>query len=102
MIDPSHSPQILNIGERIFLYCKALGYPIPTVQWYRGRIAEVPIAHRFQQLTSVRADTPGTRVYTCIGRNNAGGIQHSEHKNITVIFKGETSILYCAMCSSKS
>ena len=92
-INPAQSPYTVSVGTRLFLYCKALGYPTPTVQWYRGSNPVVPIAQYFQQLFSVPTDLPHKREYTCIGRNNAGNKRHAAHKKITVIVKG-------TLCSS--
>lgn len=87
-INPSQSPYTVSVGTRLFLYCKALGYPTPTVQWYRGRHPVVPIAQYFQQLFSVPTDVPHKREYTCIGRNNAGNKKHTALKKIRVVVKG--------------
>jgi len=88
VINPSQSPYTVTVGTSLFLYCKALGYPTPTVQWYRGRSPVVPIAQYFQQLFSVPTNLPQRREYTCIGRNNAGNKKQTVQKKITVIVKG--------------
>ena len=83
-INPFQSPYTVNVGERLLLYCKAEGYPIPTVQWYENN-ASIP--QQTSQTYIVSTDTSGTTVYTCEGKNNAGGMQNIAHASITVTVK---------------
>jgi len=87
-IDPLQSPYTVSVGARLLLYCRGNGEPTPTVQWYSGRRKVTDIAQLFQQLYLVPTNLPGTTVYTCKGSNNAGNIQQSAEKSITVIVEG--------------
>ena len=96
IIDPPQSPYNVNVGDRLFLYCKALGYPIPTVQWYKGRRRRpaVSIHSIFQQLVSVETNVAGSFVYTCIGRNIVGKVHRAKSKSITVVVNGKNLNVY--------
>jgi len=83
-INPSQSPHIIPVGERLFLYCMAEGFPIPTIQWYVNNTS-TPLQSSPLYLAS--SDAPGTTVYTCEGRNNAGNMENVAHANVTVIVK---------------
>ena len=84
----NQSPYVINIGSLATLYCRANGKPIPTVQWYKDNVAINPVATLFQQVFLIPTDTPHTTVYTCVGRNYAGGKKNMESANITVTVKG--------------
>ena len=84
-IDPTQSPHTVNVGERLILYCTAEGFPIPTIQWYKNN---VPILQKPpQSYLAASTNTPGTTVYTCEGKNNAGNMKNTANANITVIVK---------------
>ena len=93
-IDPPQSPYTISVGTRLFLYCRADGLPTPTVQWFSGSSKVNDIAQLFQQLYLVPTDTPGTRVYTCKGVNNAGNTKHTMKKSIAVVVEGIFSQKY--------
>ena len=83
-IDPPQSPHMVNVGERLLLYCIAEGFPIPTIQWYKN-YALIP--QQTSQVYLASTDIPSTTVYTCEGKNNAGNIQNIAHASITVTVK---------------
>ena len=75
----------VNIGDRLLLYCIAKGFPIPTIQWYENNTS---IPQQSSPLYLASTDTPGTTVYTCEGKNNAGNMANIARANITVIVEG--------------
>jgi len=79
---------MINVGSLGILHCRAKGRPIPTVQWYKDGIAVNPFASIFQQSFVVPTNISHTTVYTCVGINYAGNIEHTKSVNITVIIKG--------------
>ena len=81
-IDPPNSPHMVNVGERLLLYCKAEGKPIPTIQW---RVNNVLIPRLPSQVYLASTNIPSTTVYTCEGKNNAGNMENTAHASITVI-----------------
>ena len=83
-IDPPQSPHMVNVGERLLLYCIAEGFPIPTVQWYKNHAL---IPQYSSQVYLASTNTPSTTVYTCEGKNNAGNMQNTARASITVIVK---------------
>ena len=83
-IDPPQSPHMVNVGERLLLYCIAEGFPIPAIQWYKN-YALIP--QQSSQVYLASTDIPSTTVYTCEGKNNAGNIQNIARASITVIVK---------------
>ena len=70
------------VGKTLFLYCIAEGFPIPTIHWYKNHTL---IPEQASQVYLASTDTPGTTVYTCEGKNNAGSMENKAHANITVI-----------------
>ena len=83
-IDPPQSLYIVNVGEILWLYCIAKGFPIPTIQWYKNNTL---IPQQSSSLYLVSTDTPGTTVYTCEGKNNAGNMQNIARANAIVLVK---------------
>ena len=73
---------MVNVGERLPLYCIAEGKPIPTIQWYENN---VPLPQQSSQVYFVSTNIPSTTVYTCEGKNNAGNMENIAHASITVI-----------------
>ena len=84
-IDPPHSTHVVNVEAKVILHCIAEGLPVPTIQWYKNNI---PISQQSSELYLVSTDSPGTTVYTCVGKNNAGNMENTASANITVIVKG--------------
>ena len=87
----NESPYMTNVGSLATLYCKAIGKPIPRVQWYKDDTTVNPISSPFQQSFVVPTNMPHTTVYTCRGTNYIGNIKHIRSANITVIVKGNVS-----------
>ena len=88
----NQSPYVINVGSLhpiATLLCRASGKPIPTVQWHKHNVAANPVATLFQQSFLIPTDMPHTTVYTCVGRNYAGGKKHMKSANITVTVKGK-------------
>ena len=84
-INPANSPHMIYVGKTLFLYCIAEGFPIPTIQWYKNHTS---VPQQLSQVYLASTDTPGTTVYTCEGKNNAGNMENKAHANITVIVEG--------------
>ena len=84
-IDPPQSPHVVAVDDRLLLYCIAKGFPIPTIHWYENNTL---IPQQSSPLYLASTDTPGTAVYTCEGKNNAGNMQNVAHASITVIVEG--------------
>ena len=83
-IDPSQSPYMVMVGEIVLLKCIAEGFPIPTIRWYENNVL-IPQQSSLFHLAST--DAPGTTLYTCEGRNNAGNMINIAQANITVAVK---------------
>ena len=83
-IDPSQSPYMVTVGERLLLYCIAEGFPIPTIRWYENNTL-VPQQSSPFHLASTNA--PGTTLYTCEGKNSAGNMINIARENIRVVVK---------------
>ena len=81
-IDPAKSPYMVNVDERLLLYCIAEGLPIPTIRWYENNVL---IPRQSSPFHPVSTKVPHTTVYTCEGRNNAGKMRNIARANITVI-----------------
>ena len=77
-----------NVGSLAILYCRAIGKPIPRVQWYKDDTTVNSISSSFQQSFIVPTNMPHTTVYTCKGINYIGNMKHIRSANITVIVKG--------------
>ena len=78
-----------NVGSLAILYCRAIGKPIPRVQWYKDDTAVNPISSSFQQAFIVPTNMPHTTVYTCKGTNYIESMKHTRSASITVIVKGK-------------
>jgi len=89
IISPSQSPHRVTVGTQLLLYCAAEGLPTPTVQWHSNDVPLHPLQQPYQQLYLVPTDSPGTTVYTCIGRNHIRGVDHVAQANITVIVESK-------------
>ena len=83
------SPHRVCIGDFVPLLCKAKGVPTPTVQWYEGEVAVKDNADSSDQVYYVPTDSPHTTTYTCLSKNNAGGVIRTVKANITVIVQRE-------------
>ena len=83
-INLTRSPYVVNIGTKLVLYCTAEGLPIPTIQWYKNNIS---IPQQSSPFYLASTDTPGTTVYTCEGRNNAGNMENVASTNVIVTVK---------------
>ena len=81
-IDPPQSPNTVDVGERLLLYCIAEGFPIPTIHWYQN---DVLIPRQSSPVYVASTSFPGTTVYTCEGTNNAGNMKNVARANVTVI-----------------
>jgi len=89
IISSSQSPHRVTVGTQLLLYCAAEGIPTPTVQWHSNDVPLHPLQQLYQQLYLVPTDSPGTTVYTCIGRNHIRGVDHVSQANITVIVESK-------------
>ena len=76
------------MGDMAILYCKAIGKPVPRVQWYNDDTAVNPISSPFQQILIVPTNKPHTTVYTCKGINYIANRKHVRSANITIAVKG--------------
>ena len=94
------SPYMTNVGSLAILYCRAIGKPIPRVQWYKDDTTVNPISSSFLQPFIVPTDIPHTTVYTCKGTNYIENVKYTRSASITVIVKGNV-IHYCR-CNSRS
>ena len=79
---------MINVGSLAILYCRAIGKPIPRVQWYKDDTTVNPISSYFQQPFIVPTNMPHTTVYTCKGTNYIENVKYTRSANITVIVKG--------------
>ena len=85
----NESPYMTNVGSLAILYCRAIGKPIPRVQWYKDDNAVNPISSSFQQTFIVpTTNIPHITVYTCKGTNYIENVKYTRSANITVIVKG--------------
>ena len=82
------SPYMTNVGSLAILYCRAIGKPIPRVQWYKDDTTVNPISSSFLQPFIVPTDIPHTTVYTCKGTNYIENVKYTRSASITVIVKG--------------
>ena len=87
-----------NVGSLATLYCRAIGKPIPRVQWYKGGTTVSPISSSFQQTFIVPTNMPHTTVYTCKGTNYIESMKHTRSASITVIVKGKYVIMILSFC----
>ena len=77
-----------NVGSLAILYCRAIGKPIPRVQWYKDDTTVNPISSSFQQTFIVPTNMPHTTVYTCKGTNYIENVKYARSASITVVVKG--------------
>ena len=75
---------MVTVGEVLLLKCIAEGFPIPKIKWYENNVL-IPQQSSLFHLAST--DVPGTTVYTCEGRNNAGNMMNIAQANVTVTVK---------------
>ena len=94
----NESPYMTNVGSVALLYCRAIGKPIPQVQWYKDDITVNPISSSFQQTFIVPTNMPHITVYTCKGTNYIGNMKHTRSATITVIVKGKYVIMILSFC----
>ena len=84
-IEPlNSSPDIVDVGTKLVLHCIAEGFPVPTIQWYKN---DIPIPQESSELYLASTDVPGTTIYSCKGKNNAGNMDNTASANITVTVK---------------
>ena len=75
------SPDMVNVGTKLVLHCIAEGFPVPTIQWYKN---DILIPQESSKLYLASTDVPGSTLYSCKGKNNAGNIVNTASANITV------------------
>ena len=85
----NESPYMTNVGSLAILYCRAIGKPIPQVQWYKDNTT-VTTSSSFQQSFIVPTNMPQTTVYDCKGTNYIENVKYTRSASITVIVKGIT------------
>jgi len=90
-IDPSDSLQVVSNGTRLFLYCEAEGYPVPTIQWFSN---DTLIAQQPSLLYRVPTEFSHTTKYTCVGTNNAGNMKNTAKFSVTVMVEGKLYAIY--------
>ena len=90
-----------NVGSLAILSCKAIGKPIPRVQWYKDDIAVSAMSLSFQQTFIVPTNTPHTTVYTCKGTNYIENVKYTRSASITVIVKGNMIQICNCKCKFK-
>ena len=89
-VDPPESSHTVTVGTRLLLVCTATGQPIPLVQWFEGKTPATPIAQQFQQLLPVPTAFPyANRIYTCVGKSNAGNKGNIVRQQVMITVKGE-------------
>ena len=76
------------VGNLAILYCRAIGKPIPRVQWYKDDTPVNPISSSFQQTFIVPTNMPHTTVYTCKGTNYIENVKYTRSASISVTVKG--------------
>ena len=81
---------MVNVGERLLLYCIAEGFPIPTIRWYENNVL---IPRQSSPFYLVSTNVPLTTVYTCEARNNAGNMRNIVQANITIIIDESMHII---------
>ena len=78
-----------NVGSLAILYCRAIGKPIPRVQWYKDDTPVNPTSSSFQRAFIVlTTNIPHTTVYTCKGTNYIENVKYTRSASITVIVQG--------------
>ena len=79
-----------NMGSLAILYCRAIGKPIPRVQWYKDDTPWPvnPISSSFQQTFIVPTNMPHTTIYTCKGTNYIENMKYTRSASISVTVKG--------------
>ena len=73
------SPQTVSVNGLLQLNCTVSGVPTPSIQWKTGSLV---VAN--EPLYNVPTTFPHTTIYTCVGTNDAGNIQRTAGKSITV------------------
>ena len=58
-------------------------------QWHSNGVPLHPLQQPYQQLYLVPTDSPHTTVYTCMGRNRIGRVDHVAQANVTVIVESK-------------
>ena len=72
------------VGKILVLTCVAKGLPIPTIRWYENSVL---ISQQSSPFYLPSTDIPGTTLYICEGRNNAGNMINIAQANITIVVK---------------
>ena len=91
-LNPPGPKYTVSVGTRLFLYCIAQGLPTPIIRWYENGIL---IPQQSSPLYLALTDTPKVTLYTCEAKNNAGNIENTASRSITVTVKS----MYIHICT---